>query len=193
MKGLLCVCVCILPTAVCGQVEIGKPWTLALGTSSGAFVASPSLNLRYLSPRFRWKEEWTVEEEKNPALYKNSRLRAELIYAPPLKTLCAGFNMQFRLFKTKRSSFEIYGGMKFVLANGREPLSAAYGPAQGTQVWYMNMGILWQYEMGPLAPFADLGGDGVITLGTEFRLKPIYRQPKRRYDLKKPRGARTTH
>jgi hypothetical protein len=47
----------------------------------------------------------------------------------------------------------------------------------------MNMGILLQLNLGTVSPFADIGGDRIITIGTEVNLHRIYKRPKGRYRL----------
>ena len=166
------------------QVAIKGPWKIACGaSSSSAFRESSSFNVRYVSPRFKWSEDWTEEEEKNSEKFKNMRLMAELIYRPALKALCTGFNAQCRLIKYKRFSMELYGGLKLFFITGADftvPNSVAGGRGD---IWYMNMGVLFQFNLGIISPYADIGGDGIITVGTEFNLRSVYKRTKGRYNL----------
>jgi hypothetical protein len=184
LKTILLLTLGHLSSAVFSQVAIKGPWKIACGaSSSSAFRESSSFNVRYLSPRFKWLENETEEEEKNPEKFKNMRLMAELIYRPPLKTLCTGFNAQCRLIKYKRFSMELYGGLKLFFITGSDfavPNSIA---GRGGDLWYMNMGILWQLNLGIISPYADIGGDGIITVGTEFNLRSVYKRSKGRYKL----------
>src|ERR1700748_607953 len=120
MKFTLLPVICVLPLSLLSQVVVGRPWTVECGTSSNTFFkTSPSLNIRYISPRFRWSEEnLSEEQEKHPEKFKNMRLMLECIYTPPLKVLCTGFNLQYRLLRYKRLSLELYGGLKFFFVPG---------------------------------------------------------------------------
>ena len=184
MKSFLVLIICFFSLALFSQVLVKGPWTIECGASSAnAFTRSSSFNLRYISPRFKWSEEYIEEEEKNPEKFKNMRFMLELIYKPPLNVLCTGFNLQYRLVNYKKFSFEIYGGMKFFFLTGSEfsiPTSRS-GPRG--DIWYMNMGLLWQFNLGVISPFVDFGGDRIFTMGTEINFHKIYRKPKRRYKL----------
>lgn len=160
------------------------PWTIELGASTiNGFKNSASINLRYISPRFKWSDyELTAEEEKKPEKFKNTRLMIELIYAPPVKVVCTGFNVQSRLLGSKRLTLDLYGGMKFFWVPGPDFVKIPY-LKEGRDLWYMNLGILLQLNLGIIAPFADIGGDGILTVGTEVNFHKIYRNPKRRYHL----------
>ena len=124
----------------------------------------------------------TEDEEKHPEKFKNTRLMIELIYAPPLKVLCTGFNVQSRLLKYKRLSLEVYGGMKFFFVPGPDFVTIPYLKG-GRELWYMNLGLICQLDLGIIAPFADIGGDGILTVGTELNFHAIYKKPKKRYKL----------
>ena len=163
---------------------VGRQWTIECGEStSNAFKTSPSLNLRYISPRFKWSNyELAEEEEKHPEKFKNTRLMIELIYGPPLKVLCTGLNVQYRLVNYKRFSLELYGGLKFFLIPGSDfttipPLNSR------RESMYLNLGLLCQLNLGVIAPFADIGGDTIITIGTELNFYSIFRKTKKRYKL----------
>ncbi|CAN5826788.1 hypothetical protein BH11BAC7_BH11BAC7_04340 [soil metagenome] len=120
------------------------------------------------------------EEEKHPEKFKNTRIMSELIYAPPLKVLCTSLNVQYRFLRYKRLSLEAYGGLKFILA---APDGYFVYPSFNTQRWYMNIGLLCQLNLGIIAPFAEIGGDFIITIGTELNFHAIYRKPKKKYKL----------
>ena len=164
------------------QTVIGRPWTIEFGESTNNFFKeSPSLNLRSISPRFKWSNyELTEEDEKHPEKFKNTRIMFELIYAPPFKVLCTGLNIQYRVLKYKRLNIELYGGMKFILASPSDFLMNSNLNKNG---WYLNMGLLCQLDLGIIAPFADIGGDLIFTIGTELNLHSIFRKPNRRYKL----------
>lgn len=183
-KSILLIAFCNLWLSIFSQVVIKGPWTVEFGESStSAFTKSPSYNLRYISPRFKWSDEWFEGEETNPERYKNMRLMLEVIYSPPLNVLCTGFNTQYRLAKYKKFSFELYGGLKFFWIQGREFKKIPYLKA-GKEIWYMNLGMLCQFNLGFISPFADFGGDRILTVGAEVNFQKIYRKPKRRYKLK---------
>lgn len=109
----------------------------------------------------------------------------ELIYQPPFKVLCTSFNVQSRFVRYKKLSVELYGGMKFFFVPGPDFVTIPYLKA-GKELWYVNIGLLLQLNLGMFSPFADIGGDGIMTVGTEFNYHKIYRKPKSRYNLKKP-------
>ncbi len=142
-------------------------------------------NLRCISPRFKYtNDDWTDEMEKHPERYKKARFMFELIYAPPLKVLCSSINLQYRILKLKRLTLEVYGGMKFVFA-GPNDLIPNYKVAEiaNKTGWYINEGLICQLDLGFIAPFADIGYDGIITIGSEFNFRKIYRKTRRRYKL----------
>lgn len=53
------------------------------------------------------------------------------------------------------------------------------------ELWYMTAGLICQFNLGIISPFADLGGDGIITIGTEFNFHKIHKKTKKRYKLRK--------
>lgn len=171
------------------QVTVGKPWHVECGMSTNTFFSeTPSINLRYISPKFIWStNELTEEEVKEHPEYKNMRLVAEFIYTPPKEVIGAGFGIQYRLLRYKRFSLEVDGGIKFFFVPG--PNFVNLGPLKdGREIWYLNMGLLCQLDLGFILPFVDVGGDRILTVGTEFNLRAIYKKPKRRYTLH-PRKA----
>jgi hypothetical protein len=185
MKVLLFLFLWLTSLSICSQVLIKGPWKIVCGASSNnAFQRSSSLNLRFVSPRFKWSDDWTAEEEKNPEKYKNMRLMLELIYTPPLKVLCSGFNAQYRLIKYKRVSMEIYGGLKFFFATGPDFTVPNTRVGHTADLWYMNLGLLFQLNLGIISPFADIGGDYIVTIGAEFNFHSIYRKTRNRYNLR---------
>lgn len=184
MKFFLAAFFCFVIYVSYAQVSVKGPWTLECGaSSSNAFQRSSSLNLRYISPRFRWSDDWIEEEEKNPEKYRNMRLMLELIYNPPLKVLCTGFNAQYRLIRYKKFSCELYGGLKFFFLTGDEYVLPNSRAGHVGDIWYMNMGLLCQLNLGVVSPFVDIGGDRILTVGTEINFRKIYRKPKGRYKL----------
>lgn len=166
------------------QAVVGKKWTFECGASTNTFFrASPALNFRYLSPRFKWSDyELSEEEEKHSDDFKNTRLMLEFIYGPPIKTLAMGFNAQSRILKTKRVTLELVGGVKFFFLQGTD-FAAVPFLKSGRGLWYMNLGIQTQVNLGMIAPFAEIGGDFIFTLGTELNIHYVYRKPKKRYKL----------
>lgn len=166
------------------QTQIKGPWTIECGISSpNAFIRTSSFNLRYISPRFRWSNEDIDEDNPKSEKFRNTRLMVELIYAPPFKVFCTGFNVQSRIVRYKKFSMEVYGGMKLFLVTGTEyTIPNSRGGRKGDS-WYLNLGLLWQIDLGIIAPFVDLGGDRIITVGTEVHFRKIYRKPQRRYKL----------
>jgi len=184
MKLIPILILCQLPLPLLCQLRVGRPWTIECGAStSNYFAESASLNLRYISPRFKWSnDDETDEEEKHSEKLKKTRFMIEVIYTAPLRVLCGGFNVQYRFLKYKRLSLEAYGGYKFFFVPG--PDFETIPPLKGkTEVWYMNMGLLCQLNFGAIAPFADIGVDRILTIGTEFNFHAIYRKQKKRYNL----------
>jgi hypothetical protein len=175
---------CHLSLSQFGQAVVGREWTMEFGASSNTFFKnSQSLNLRFVSPRFRWSNiALTEEEEKHSEKFKNTRLMVEVIYSPPKQVVCTGFNVQSRFLGSKRLTLDIYGGMKFFWIPGPDFVRIPYLKA-GRELWYMNLGLILQLNLGIVSPFADFGGDGILTIGTEVDLHKIYKKPKRRYKL----------
>lgn len=174
-----------LSLSLYSQAVVGKPWTVEAGISSAnAFKTSYCYNLRYISPRFKWSNyELNAEEEKRAEEFKNTRLMAELLYNPPFEVLGIGLNVQSRLLRYKRLlSMDLYGGMKVFIKPGPDFVRIPYLKA-GKELWYLNMGLLLQLNMGVISPFADIGGDKIITVGAEFNFHKIYKRPKGRYRL----------
>ncbi len=170
--------------SVYSQVAIKGRWTLECGLSTNnAFKKSSSFNVRYISPRFKWSEEWTEEDEKNPEVFKNMRLMMELIYTPPLNVLCIAFNAQCRFINYKRFSLELYGGPKFFFITGKDFKRPNAKIGRRGDIWYVNLGLLCQVNLGIIAPFADIGGDGIFTIGTEVNFRSVYKKPKKRYNI----------
>lgn len=170
--------------ALYGQVAIKGRWNLEAGLStSNAFQKSSSFNLRYISPRFNWSEEELEGDEKKLDEFKNMRLMAELIYTPPFNVLCTGFNAQCRFMHYKRLSVEIYGGMKFFLITGPDFVVPNRGNSSRGDVWYLNLGLQCQVNLGIIAPFVDFGGDKILTIGTEVNFRSKYKKPKKRYNI----------
>jgi hypothetical protein len=187
IKSYLLLILCHLSLSQFGQTTVGRGWSMEFGASSNTFFKTSScLNLRFVSPRFKWTDyELTAEEEKKSEKFKNTRLMIELLYSPPLKVLCTGFNVQSRFLGSKRLTLDIYGGMKFFWVPGSDFARIPYLNA-GRELWYMNLGLILQLNLGIISPFADFGGDGILTIGTEVDFHKIYKKPKRRYKLRTP-------
>jgi hypothetical protein len=184
MKFILLFLVYLFSLSMLSQTLIKGSWKIECGASTANFFKkSSSLNLRYISPRFKWFEEETEEENKKPEIYKNMRLMMELIYTPPLKVLCTGFNAQYRIVKYKRLNIEVYGGLKFFFITEPDFTIPNSRAGHKGDDWYMNLGLLAQFNLGIISPFADVGGDGIVTIGTEFNFHSVYKKPKRRYNL----------
>lgn len=185
MRSIVLFIVCQLALFSFGQVAIKGPWTIAGGASSrNGFIRSSSINVRYISPRFKWSEEYDPEEEKDPEKFKNMRLMAELIYTPAIEVLCFGFNAQYRMIRYKKLSMEVYGGPKLFFIPGSDFSIPNSRAGRRGDIWYLNMGLLWQLNLGFISPFVDIGGDKIITVGAEINFRKIYRKPKGRYKLR---------
>lgn len=184
MRSTLALITCHLALSQFGQAVIDGPWHLAVGASNNTFCRQPSsYNIRIVSPRFKWSDyDLSEAEEKHADDFKNTRLMVEVIYRQPLKVLCTSLNVQSRFIKYKRFSLDIFGGMKFFVVPGPDFSKIPY--LKKRQIWYMNIGLLAQLNLGVIAPFADIGGDGVITVGSEFNFHAIYRKTKKRYKLR---------
>ncbi len=141
------------------------------------------MNIRYVSPRFKWNEDWNFDEETQPDKYRNMRIMLELMIGPCFRTVCTSVNAQYRLIKVKRFTTYITGGVKMLFLSGNDynaPGTRSGGKDAG---WYMNMGLLSQLDLGRVLPFVDLGGDGILTIGTEIKFGKIYKKLKGRYRL----------
>ena len=184
MQSLLLFIFCFSSLAQFGQVAVKGPWTIAGGASSNNFFKESScINLRYISPRFKWSEEYIPEEEIDPEKFKNMRILFELIYNPPIKVLCAGINAQYRLIRFKKLSFNLIGGLKFLFVPGPDFVSPSYRQGRKDEGYYMNMGVMCQLDLRRISPFVEMGGDFILTVGTEVNFNKIYRKPKSRYNL----------
>ncbi len=169
------------------QLGSKERWKLQVGHSSLlSFERISCINLRYVSPRFKWSNyEMTEEDEKQAEKFKNARFMSELIYLYPIKVLCVGLNMQHRLVYKKHFSLDLYGGIK-IFAVGSDKFSINHF-TNTNDIWYLNFGILCLFDLGIISPYADLSGDGIFTLGAEFNLHKLYRKTKKRYNLNKPK------
>ncbi len=188
MRSAFIALFCFLSSSASSQVDIKGPWTIQCGASSqnGFNKGTSSINLRYISPRFKWSEEYDTLEEKDPEPFKNMRIMVELMYRPPLKVIALAFNTQYRLIKCKRLTINIIGGVKFLLVAGPDLVSPGARQGRRDAGWYMNMGLQSQLDLGRIAPFVEMGGDYILTIGTEVKFGKIYKKPKSRYKLRKP-------
>ncbi|MEO6305812.1 MAG: hypothetical protein ABIP51_21875 [Bacteroidia bacterium] len=183
MRSTLVLLLCHIALFQFGQVEVKGKWTPEFGaTTISGFREPSSINIRYISPRFKWSEDWNEGEEKYPDKFRNTRMMLELIYGPPKKLICTAFYVQTRLLGTKRFSLNMYGGTKFFIITSQEYKQISYLKG-GREIWYMTVGLIAQFNLGVIAPFFDLGGDHIITVGTEVNLHKIYRKTKSRYKL----------
>lgn len=175
-----------MPLLQLGQETLEGPWHMEFGASTNtAFKQHSFLNVRLISPRFKYtNDDWTEEMEKHPERYKKARFMFELIYAPPLKVFCNSINLQYRVLKLKRLTLEVYGGIKFIFAGPNDLIpNLKVAETANKTGWYINEGLICQLDLGFIAPFADIGYDGIITIGSEFNFRKIYRKTKRRYKL----------
>lgn len=140
--------------------------------------------MRYVSPRFKWSEDWNADEETQADKYRNMRIMLELMVGPCFRTVCSSVNVQYRLIKCRRFTTYLTGGLKMLFMSGNDFNAPGTRPGRKDAGWYMNMGILSQLDLGYISPFVDMGGDGILTIGTEIKLQKIYKRPKGRYHLK---------
>jgi hypothetical protein len=195
MKSILLIIILHLPIITYSQAVIEGKWTGEYGASTmSKFKKSSAINLRYISPKFRWSEDdLTEEQEKQPEKYNKTRIMFELIYTPPLNNLCIGINVQHRVIRYKIVSLEGYGGIKFFFARGPDfAVKRPFIEGSSKGIWYLNAGLILQLNLGMLSPFADIGYDGIFTVGTELNLRKIYRKPKGRYKLHTVKKAPNT-
>lgn len=195
MKSILLLVICYFPLTIFCQAVIDGKWTTEYGASTiSKFQKSSALNLRYISPKFRWShDDLTEEQEKQPEKYNRTRIMFELIYTPPMKNLCIGVNVQYRLLRYKFVSLEGYGGIKFFFVRGSDfAVKRPFVEGSSKGIWYLNAGLILQLNLGMLSPFADIGYDGILTVGTELNLRKVYRKPKGRYKLHTVKKAPNT-
>lgn len=159
------------------------PWIFECGASSdNRYKERTILNFRYVSPRFRWSQsEWTEEEEKHPEDFKKARIMLEVLYAPPLNLLATSVNIQYRILKYKKLSVEAYGGIKFFFITPADFVVNPHVASKKNDAWYINPGLLCQLNLGLISPFADIGADGIYTIGTEIDLRGIHKKVKRKF------------
>lgn len=188
MKLTLIATLCLLHLIAFSQVEVKGKWNLQAGVSSNTWFTygKPCVNIRYVSPRFKWSEEWNGEkEEKDPEPFKNMRIMFELMVGPCFRVICTSANAQYRLIKCRRFTTYITGGLKFLLVTKADYAIPNYRKGNGGG-WYMNMGLLSQFDLGRVSPFVEIGGDRILTLGSEVRLHRIFKKTRSRYNLRKP-------
>ena len=161
------------------QSLVEGAWGIECGASTNNALESPTLNLRYLSPRFKWSNE------EDPGKLKNARLMFELIYAPPLKVFCTSLNLQYRFLNYKRLNLDIYGGYKFFFITGPNFKNVPYHREGKKYIGNINIGLICQFDLGIISPFIDMGIDSIITVGTRVNFRAVYRKPKKRYKLSK--------
>ncbi|MBL7932717.1 MAG: hypothetical protein JNL60_12485 [Bacteroidia bacterium] len=173
----------LFPFSLFSQTTMEGPWTLECGASSNSRYKERSiLNLRYISPRFRWTQsEWTAEEETHPEDFKKTRIMFELLYGPPTKIFAMGANVQHRILKYKKLSIEAYGGVKFFFVSTEDMTLNTRGSRQNKDAWYINAALLIQVDLGLFSPFVDIGRDVIYTLGVEIDLPGIRKKVKRRF------------
>lgn len=180
MKLPFLLILCHLSLPIFCQSLVESSWGIECGASTNNALESPSLNLRYLSPRFKWSNE------EDPGKFKkNARLMFELIYTPPFKVLCTGLNVQYRFLNYKRLNLDIYGGYKFFFIPGPNFENIPYHRKGKKYIGNINIGLLCQFDLGIISPFIDMGIDSIITIGTQVNFRAIYRKPKKRYELSK--------
>lgn len=187
MKFTILFALCYLPLTVFCQAVIEGKWTTECGVSTmNVLKKSTALNLRYISPRFRWSDnDLTEEQEKHPEKYNKTRIMFELIYSPPIANLCTGLNVQYRILKYKKVSLDMYGGIKLFFTRSKDfAIKRPFIKGSSKGIWYLNAGLLLQANLGIIAPFVDIGYDGILTVGAELNLNKIYRKPKGRYNLR---------
>lgn len=162
----------------CQEAVEGR-WHVACGVSSyNNYKGSYIPNLKFISPRFKWSnEEWTAEMEKQPDKYKRTRFMAELFYAPSFSGM--SLNVQYRLLSYGKLSLEAYGGLKFLFVTPRGYVINPYVARENKQGWYMNPGLLCQLDLGLVAPYADAGADGIVTVGAELDVQAFLKKMKR--------------
>ncbi len=160
------------------QSLVEESWGIECGASINNALESPSLNLRYLSPRFKWSNE-------DSSKFKNARLMFELIYTPPLKVLCTGLNVQYRFLNYKRLNLDIYGGYKAFFITGPNFENVPPRRNGKKDIGYINVGLLCQFNLGIISPFIDMGWDSINTIGAQVNFQAIYRKLKKRYKLNK--------
>lgn len=177
MKLPFLLILCHLSFPIFCQSLVERDWGIECGASTNNALESPSLNLRYLSPRFKWSNE------EDPGKFKNARLMFELIYTPPFKVLCTGLNVQYRFFNYKRLNLDIYGGYKFFFKTGPNFENVPYQRKGKKYIGNINAGLICQFDLGIISPFIDMGIDSIITIGTQVNFRAIYRKPKKRYEL----------
>ncbi len=177
MKLTFLLIVCHLSLPVFCQSFVEKSWGIECGASTNNALETPSLNLRYLSPRFKWSNE------EDPGKFKSASLMFELIYTPPLKVLCMGLNVRYRFFNYKRLNLDAYAGYKKFFITGPHFENVPYQRKGNKYKGYINTGLLCQLDLGIVSPFFDMGTDTIITIGTKVNFRAFYSKPKKKYDL----------
>lgn len=159
------------------QSLVEGTWGIKCGASTNNALAFPSLNVRCLSPRFKWSNE------EEPSKFKNARLMFELIYTPPFEVLCTSLNVQYRCLTYKRLNIDVYGGYKYFFRTGPHFENVPYHRKGKKYIGNINMALLCQLNLGIVSPFIDMGIDSMITIGTQLNFLAIHRKSKKRYKL----------
>lgn len=184
MKPYFLLTICHLPLVIFCQEPAKDPWTFECGITSNIFFSvTPSIDLRYISPSFKFSNDNLTEEEEEKKT-KDFRLMLELLYGPPLRTLGAGIKIQYCLVNKKKISLEPYIGLKLFIVPGPDYIKMPR-LKEGKNMWYYNLGIILHAHLGVISPFLDIGTDGIATIGTELDFHAIYKNPKRRYKLRR--------
>jgi hypothetical protein len=95
-----------------------------------------------------------------------------------LSELVASFNLQHKIVEYKIWSLQATVGFKFFFLMNPEN-----GLINFNKMFYLNLGLLSQLDLGMFLPFVDIGFDQIYTIGTELKLHTLFRKEGRRYRL----------
>jgi hypothetical protein len=145
--------------------------------------------VRFTSPNFKLETDgdyWTEEEEKNPGKFKRGRFFCELMYVPKhivgdltdVQEFSANADFMYRIFQIKRFNLYAEGGLRFQFLHSHD-----YGLINFKKVYYWDYGAAAQLDLGFVVPFIETRRFRYWTAGIEFRLHPVYKKPKRKYNI----------
>lgn len=147
--------------------------------------------IRFISPNFKIETEdeyWTEEKEKHPEKFKRARFFCELMYAPKhqlddltdVTEFSTNVDLTYSILHVKRFNLDAVGGYRLFFQ-----YSPGYGLINFKKVSYWDCGAAAQLDLGFVVPFIEVRRFVYCTAGIEVRLHPVYKKPKRKYNIHK--------
>lgn len=190
-----------IPYAVFSQDKKEDPgnWTTQLAYTKQRLKDSlgntrsdlQGFGIRFISPNFKIEtdgEYWTEEKEKHPEKFKRARFFYELMYAPKhqvddltdVTEFSTNADLTYSILHLRRFNLDAIGGLKLFFQ-----YSSDYGLINFKKIYYWDCGAAAQLDLGFVVPFIEIRRFSYCTAGIEVRLHPVYRKPKRKYNIHK--------